>query len=121
MASALSDALIAAGLKTPSPISKLRVIWDFARFAITAAFDHCYNFSLRHSVLQLAPLTIAFVISSFGQSGLFRVGDVLPAWAAGTLDIHQIVTGRGNSAFMMFPDGTTLLLDAGDAGDAAQW
>jgi hypothetical protein len=32
------------------------------------------------------------------------------------LDIHQIVTGRGNAAFMMFPDGTTLLLDAGDAG-----
>ncbi len=117
MASALTDALIAAGLKTPSPISKLRVIRDFARFPITAAFDHCYNFSLRHSVLQLAPLTIAFVISSFGQSGSFRVGDVLPAWAAGTLDIHQIVAGRGNAAFMMFPDGTTLLLDAGDAGD----
>jgi hypothetical protein len=39
------------------------------------------------------------------------------AWTAGTLDIHQIVTGRGNAAFMMFPDGTTLLLDAGDAGD----
>jgi beta-lactamase superfamily II metal-dependent hydrolase len=43
---------------------------------------------------------------------------VLPAWVPGTLDIHQVVTGRGNAAFMMFPDGTTLLLDAGDAGDA---
>ena len=32
------------------------------------------------------------------------------------LDIHQIVTGRGNAEFMMFPDGTTLLLDAGDSG-----
>ena len=34
-----------------------------------------------------------------------------------TLDIHQIVTGRGNAAFSIFPDGTTLLVDAGDAGD----
>ncbi len=41
----------------------------------------------------------------------------LPAWTAGTLDIHQIDTGRGNSAFVIFPDGTTLLIDAGAAGD----
>jgi beta-lactamase superfamily II metal-dependent hydrolase len=44
------------------------------------------------------------------------VGDVLPAWTPGTLDIHQIVTGRGNAAFTIFPDGTTLLVDAGDGG-----
>lgn len=30
------------------------------------------------------------------------------------LDIHQIHTGRGDSALFIFPDGTTLLLDAGD-------
>lgn len=24
------------------------------------------------------------------------------------LDIHQIITGRGNAAFMIFPDGTLL-------------
>jgi hypothetical protein len=64
-------------------------------------------------------LTIAFIASSFGQSGPYRPADDLPAWAPGMLDIHQIVTGRGNAAFMMFPDGTTLLLDAGDAGDTA--
>ena len=60
----------------------------------------------------------AVCASAYGaQDAPFRRGDVLPAWTAGTLDIHQIVTGRGNAAFMMFPDGTTLLLDAGDAGD----
>jgi glyoxylase-like metal-dependent hydrolase (beta-lactamase superfamily II) len=32
---------------------------------------------------------------------------------SGTLDIHQINTGRGNSTFFVFPDGTTMLLDAG--------
>jgi beta-lactamase superfamily II metal-dependent hydrolase len=44
-------------------------------------------------------------------------GELLPAWTAGTLDIHQIATGRGNSAFVRFPDGTTLLIDAGDGGE----
>jgi hypothetical protein len=33
------------------------------------------------------------------------------------LDIHQINTGRGNAALLMLPDGTTLLLDAGDGGN----
>lgn len=37
----------------------------------------------------------------------------LPAWTPGTFDIHQIHTGRGNAALMVFPDGTTMLLDAG--------
>ena len=43
-------------------------------------------------------------------------GAALPPWTPGTLDIHQIVTGRGNAAFFQFPDGTTMLLDAGDSG-----
>lgn len=41
----------------------------------------------------------------------------LPPWTRGTLDIHQISTGRGNAAFFVFPDGTTMLVDAGAAGD----
>ena len=45
------------------------------------------------------------------------VGESLPPWTPGTLDIHQISTGRGNSAFFILPDGTTLLVDAGAAGD----
>ena len=40
----------------------------------------------------------------------------LPEWQAGYLDIHQISTGRGNAAYLIFPDGTTMLLDAGDLG-----
>lgn len=44
-------------------------------------------------------------------------GDALPPWTPGTLDIHQIATGRGNSALTIFPDGTTLLVDAGEAGE----
>ncbi len=41
----------------------------------------------------------------------------LEPWTRGVLDIHQITTGRGNAAFAILPDGTTLLIDTGDAGD----
>lgn len=41
-------------------------------------------------------------------------GAPLPPWQAGEFDIHHISTGRGNAAFLIFPDGTTLLIDAGD-------
>jgi len=37
----------------------------------------------------------------------------MPPWRPGLLDIHHISTGRGNSALMMMPDGTTMLIDAG--------
>src|SRR4051812_2142268 len=43
-------------------------------------------------------------------------GGTLPPWTRGTLDFHQISTGRGNAALLVFPDGTTLLVDAGAAG-----
>jgi len=44
-------------------------------------------------------------------------GAALTPWVRGTLDIHQIATGRGNSAFLQLPDGSTLLIDAGAAGE----
>jgi hypothetical protein len=42
----------------------------------------------------------------------------LPAWQEGQMDIHFINTGRGNSSFLIFPDGTTMLIDAGDMNAA---
>tara|TARA_R110000765_G_scaffold149561_1_gene252188 strand:+ start:6420 stop:7697 length:1278 start_codon:yes stop_codon:yes gene_type:complete len=41
----------------------------------------------------------------------------LPPWKLGMLDIHHINTGRGDAAFAILPDGTTLLIDAGDMSD----
>lgn len=41
------------------------------------------------------------------------------AWKQGYLDIHHISTGRGNACFIIFPDGTTMLVDAGDLDTAA--
>lgn len=45
----------------------------------------------------------------------------LPDWKEGYLDIHHISTGRGSSFFYILPDGTRLLVDAGDLGDPARW
>ena len=76
---------------------------------------------MRRSLLTLALLTVLLVpLTSLidAQGSPFHTGDVLPAWTPGSLDIHQLVTGRGNAAFLMFPDGTTLLIDAGDVGGA---
>ncbi|GLU42992.1 ComEC/Rec2 family competence protein [Allomuricauda sp. NBRC 101325] len=42
----------------------------------------------------------------------------LPAWQPGFLDIHHINTGRGDATFMVFPDGTTMLVDAGDMSES---
>lgn len=43
-----------------------------------------------------------------------EVGKTLPAWEEGYLDIHFINSGRGACAFYILPDGTTLLVDAGE-------
>ncbi|MCP3942503.1 MAG: hypothetical protein GY710_13595 [Desulfobacteraceae bacterium] len=45
------------------------------------------------------------------------MGDYLPQWQKGYLDLHHISTGRGDAAFIIFPDGTTLLIDAGDISE----
>lgn len=42
-----------------------------------------------------------------------RAGSRLAPWQPGWLDIHHIATGRGNATFVMLPDGTSMLIDAG--------
>ncbi len=50
------------------------------------------------------------------------VGDVLPSWSPGTMEIHQISTGRGNAALLILPDGTTMMVDVGaQAGTSVRW
>lgn len=46
-----------------------------------------------------------------------RIGEPLPAWEEGWLDIHSINSGRGEAFFYIFPDGTTMLVDAAGATD----
>ena len=42
------------------------------------------------------------------------IGEVLPDWEDGYLDIHAISTGRGECTFFILPDGTTMTVDAGE-------
>src|SRR5512146_1222273 len=61
--------------------------------------------------LFLAIALLAFVASTALADDV--VGQPIAPWQPGTLDIHQISTGRGNSGLYIFPDGTTMLVDAG--------
>lgn len=45
-------------------------------------------------------------------------GKTLPAWSEGHLDIHLINSARGECCFYILPDGTTLLVDAGEVVDS---
>jgi beta-lactamase superfamily II metal-dependent hydrolase len=49
-------------------------------------------------------------------SAQVRVGDVYPDWTTGYLDIHHISTGKGECMFAILPDGTTMMIDAGETG-----
>ena len=48
------------------------------------------------------------------QSQIPAKGDTALSWKEGYLDLHHINTGRGDVAYYIFPDGTTLLFDAGE-------
>ena len=43
-----------------------------------------------------------------------QVGQPYQGWKSGEMDIHYIYTGRGEAIFHIFPDATTMLIDAGD-------
>ena len=68
----------------------------------------------------LAVVALLLTTHTVASAADIQPGQPLPAWTPGTLDIHQISTGRGNSALFIFPDGTTMLLDAGAAGDGTK-
>ena len=40
----------------------------------------------------------------------------LPAWSPGYLDIHAINSGAGECTFIILPDGTSMMVDAGEIG-----
>lgn len=40
--------------------------------------------------------------------------EFLSPWQEGYMDIHTIATGKGESSLIVLPDGTTMVIDAGD-------
>ncbi len=59
-------------------------------------------------------LIILLSLSAF--IGAAKAQEYLPKWQEGYMDIHTIATGRGDATFIVMPDGTTLMIDAGDNG-----
>jgi hypothetical protein len=71
------------------------------------------NFYLKN--LATALFLIFLTTLTFADPTTFTVGQPLPKWAPHYLDIDHLNEGGGNATFMIFPDGTTLLYDMGDA------
>ncbi len=66
----------------------------------------------------MSRFAILIALSLVGSAAILAqsVGEPLPAWREGYLDIHFINTGRGDAALAVLPDGTSLEIDAGDGG-----
>lgn len=65
--------------------------------------------------LLCASTTLALPASALADT---LIGSPLPAWTEGNFDVHHIDTARGNSTLLIFPDGTTMLIDAGAVDNA---
>src|SRR5271165_6367393 len=60
------------------------------------------------------------LLGSRGGNAQKTPPSVLAPWKPGTLDIHHLAYGRGNSTFVLCPDGTSILIDAGTTEDSLQ-
>lgn len=63
---------------------------------------------------QLSLTIVVLAVAAMVARADDVVGRPIESWQPGMLDIHQISTGRGNAGLYIFPDGTTLLVDAGE-------
>lgn len=85
------------------------------------------NNNMKHTLLSLLALSALLVSckdnnltpdTPGGGGGTGGEKTWLPDWEDGYMDIHHIATGKGDCVFVVMPDGTTMLQDAGDVGDA---
>lgn len=74
-----------------------------------------------NNAMQILPkfFTIAasiLTVFSISATGFDKgeIGRPMPDWTPGTLDIHAVNTGQGECTMFVLPDGTTMLLDAGE-------
>ena len=74
---------------------------------------------MRKNLFLLSIIALICASCSCNNSDTVRAehGKTLPAWSEGHLDIHFINTGRGECCFYILPDGTTLLVDAGELAE----
>lgn len=59
-------------------------------------------------------LLIVFAVLHIELQAQVPPGESFPMWQEGCLDIHHINTGKGDATFLILPDGTTMIIDAGE-------
>ena len=69
---------------------------------------------MKRGFITILSLCLAVVFTAGCCGNKARVGATLPAWSEGYLDIHTISTGRGECVFFILPDGTSIVVDAGE-------
>jgi hypothetical protein len=65
-------------------------------------------------------ITLFFLTVFSILSSLTAQNNQFPVWKKGYLDIHFISTGKGNSNFIVMPDETSMLVDAGDLNSESE-
>ncbi|MDD3586664.1 MAG: twin-arginine translocation signal domain-containing protein [Thermoguttaceae bacterium] len=79
---------------------------------------------LRNTALTAGMATFAApfvsILPAMSAEAAAGVGQPLPAWKPGNMDVHYIYTGVGENMFLIFPDGTTMVLDASDRPSAVE-
>ncbi len=73
-------------------------------------------FTRRGLLSAVAALGVAPLAGAASAPDEDVVGQPLRPWRRGGLDIHHIATGRGDSALIIGPDGSSLMIDAGASG-----
>jgi len=68
---------------------------------------------IQKSFLLTVILLVCFQTVLFAQA---KQGETYPDWTTGYMDIHHINTGKGECVFVILPDGTTMMIDAGVKG-----
>jgi len=79
----------------------------------TAQITNYFSMKLAKLSFLMVSLWAFFAAIASAQG---EIGCVYPDWTAGYLDIHHINTGRGECVFAILPDGTTMMIDAGETG-----
>ena len=79
---------------------------------VTDTYGDTYT-QTTNNIVEIARNTIQ-PMAAFEIVPPLRAGSDMPLWSEGHLDIHFINSGRGECCFYILPDGTTLLVDAGE-------
>ena len=95
------------------PIAAARKSYEITRriYEIAGAEDNCNLYVGNGGHRYYKAGAWEFILSHLN---LNEESAQLPKWKEGELDIHFVSTGCGNCSYMILPDGTTMLVDAGD-------